>query len=62
MIKKKIANLLGLRSIITLITTIVLNYGFIVGKIDAKEYMVIAMMIFTFYFSKRDQGGGDING
>ena len=53
--KEKIIKLIDLRSIVTLITTIGLNYGFFAGKINAQEYLVFATMIYTFYFAKPDK-------
>ena len=54
--KEKIAKLIDLKSIITILITIALIYGFIVDKINAEQFMTIATMIFTFYFAKKDKG------
>lgn len=54
--KKQIAKLIDLKSIITMIVTGGLIYGFIVGKINAEQFMTIATMIFTFYFAKKEKG------
>ena len=54
--RKNLAKLIDLKSIITIIVTVALVYGFIVGKIDAKDFMMIATMVFTFYFSKKKEG------
>ena len=56
MIKEKIAKLIDLKSIITVLITICLIYGFIVDKVNAEQFMTIATMIFTFYFAKKDKG------
>jgi hypothetical protein len=58
--KNKIAKLIDLKSIITILITIALIYGFIVGKIGQEQFMTIATMIFTFYFAKKDKGSDDI--
>lgn len=50
--KDKLLNLLGVRSIITLCLTGVLCYGFIVGKIESKDFLVYVAMVFTFFFNK----------
>jgi len=52
--KDKIIKLVDLKSIITLILTITLDYGFIVGKIDAKDFLVYVTLVLTFYFAKKD--------
>lgn len=52
MIKEKIAKLIDLKSLITLALAITLIYGFIVGKIDSKDFLVYVTMVFTFYYAK----------
>ena len=54
--RDKIARLIDLKSIITILITLCLIYGFIVSKINAEQFMTIATMIFTFYFAKKDKG------
>jgi hypothetical protein len=54
--KDKIAKLIDLKSIITILITGSLIYGFVVEKINAEQFMTIATMIFTFYFAKKDKG------
>ena len=60
-IKDRIAKLIDLKSIITLIVTIIFSYGFIVDKIEAKDYVMIVVMIFTFYFNKDKKKEGEDN-
>ena len=52
MIKERLAKLIDLKSIITLAMTTALIYGFVVGKIDGKEFLVYVAMVLTFYFGK----------
>lgn len=59
--KDKIAKLIDLKSIITILITIALIYGFVVEKINAEQFMTIATMIFTFYFAKKDKGDDEID-
>ncbi len=54
--KKQISKLIDLKSIITILITGCLIYGFIVGKINNEQFMTIATMIFTFYFAKKEKG------
>lgn len=51
--KEKISKLIDLKSIITILITGCLIYGFVVDKINNEQFMTIATMIFTFYFAKR---------
>lgn len=57
--KDKIAKLIDLKSIITILITITLIFGFVVNKINAEQFMTIATMIFTFYFAKKEKGSDD---
>jgi len=53
--KQKIAKLIDLKSIITIVITACLVYGFVVGKVNNEQFMTIATMIFTFYFAKKEK-------
>jgi len=57
--KDKIAKLIDLKSIVTTLITIAFIYGFIVGKIEAKDFMLIATMVYTFYFTKKKENEDD---
>lgn len=57
--QERIAKLIDLKSIITILITIALIYGFVVNKVNAEQFMTIATMIFTFYFAKKDKGGDE---
>lgn len=52
--KDKIVKLIDLKSIITLALSITLIWGFIVSKIDAKDFLVYVTLVLTFYFAKKD--------
>ena len=58
---QKIAKLIDLKSIVTLIMTIALVYGFIVGKIKADQFITLATMVFMFYFQKGSGNNGKSN-
>lgn len=51
--KEKIAKLIDLKTLVTLGMTIGLLAGFFMGKIEAKEFMTITVMVFTYYFARR---------
>lgn len=53
-IKDKIAKLIDLKSIVTLFLTGALIYGLIDNKFDPNDVMTIIVMVFTFYFAKKD--------
>ena len=56
---EKISKLIDLKSIVTLALAITLIYGFVVGKVDSKDFLVYVTMVFTFYFAKKDVDKGD---
>jgi len=53
--KKNLANLIKVKTLITLTVVAVLAYGFIAGKIDAEKFMIVAIMVVTYYFNKKDE-------
>ena len=53
--KYRIAKLIDLKSIITILITGGLLYGFASGKISDEQFMTLATMIFTFYFAKKKE-------
>lgn len=52
--KTNLANLIKVKTLITLTVVAALTYGFIAGIIDAEKFMTIAVMVVTYYFSKKD--------
>lgn len=59
MIKEKIAKLIDLKSIITIIMTIGLVWGFVNTKITSEQFITLATMTFTFYFTRpKEEGRG----
>ena len=53
--KERIAKLIDLKSIVTLCLTGLLIYGLIANKFDPNDVMTIIVMVFTFYFSKKEK-------
>lgn len=54
-IRKAIIRLLGVRTIITLSLTVALIYGFVVGRVETKDFLLYVAMAFTFFFSKENK-------
>lgn len=50
--KQKIANLIDLKTLVTLTLISGLLYGFIVGKISADDFMEMVSIVIVFYFAK----------
>ncbi len=52
--KTNLANLIKVKTLITLTIIATLTYGFVAGMIDGEKFMTIAIMIVTYYFNKTD--------
>ena len=52
--KEKIAKLIDLKSIVTMAMTGALVFGFVVGKIQADQFITLVTMVFMFYFQKKE--------
>lgn len=53
-ILEKIANLIDLKSIITIIMVVSLAVSFFLDKVTAEQFIPLVTMIITFYFAKKD--------
>ena len=53
-IRKRIANLLSVKSLVTLVLTIVFAYMAVTGKIS-QDFMTIYAVIIAFYFGTQSQ-------
>lgn len=49
---EELKKLIDLKSIITIVLTIALVVGFFKGLVSTENFFAIALMVFTFYFSK----------
>lgn len=53
--KEKIAKLINVKSIVTIILTVVIAYLAVIGKVDVKE---IYLIIISFYFGTQHEKKG----
>ena len=58
-IRKSIANLLSVKSLVTIVLTIVFAYMAVTGKIS-QDFMTIYAVIIAFYFGTQSQKTQDI--
>lgn len=59
-ILNKIAKLIDVKSLISLLFAVCLSIGFLRGSVDVKDYLTVCTMAFTFYFSfQRDKNIDD---
>lgn len=58
-IRKRIANLLSVKSLVTIVLTMVFAYMAVTGKIS-QDFMTIYAVIIAFYFGTQSQKTQDI--
>lgn len=58
-IRKRIANLLSVKSLVTIVLTVVFAYMAVTGKIS-QDFMTIYAVIIAFYFGTQSQKTQDI--
>ena len=58
-IRKRIANLISVKSLVTIVLTIVFAYMAVAGKIS-QDFMTIYAVIIAFYFGTQSQKTQDI--
>ena len=51
MLLQKIAKLIDVKSLISLLFAICLSIAFLQGKVNVKDYLTVCTMAFTFFFS-----------
>lgn len=61
LIFQKIAKLVDVKSIISLLFAICLSIGFLNGRVDVKDYLTVCTMAFTFFFSYQNGKKNDDN-
>lgn len=58
--KEKLTSLIDVKTIITFTVTAVFAYLSITGKLTVDQFMIIASMIFTYFFAKRSTADQDL--
>lgn len=59
---QKIAKLVDVKSIISLLFAVCLSIAFLQGRVDVKDYLTVCTMAFTFFFSYQNNKKNDNNG
>ena len=52
---KRAANLLSVKSIVTLVLTLVFAYLAVVGSVTGQDFLTIFLMVVSFYFGTQSQ-------
>jgi hypothetical protein len=56
---QKIAKLVDVKSIISLLFAVCLSIAFLQGRVDVKDYLTVCTMAFTFFFSYQTKKNED---
>ena len=63
LLKKRLSNLLTVKSIVTIILTIVFAWLAVAGRVSTDQFLTVFTVVFGFYFGtqaeKRSQTSGD---
>lgn len=51
--KNKLAKLINVKSIVTLVLVFVFSYLSVTGKVSPADFQTVFLMIITFYFTRR---------
>ena len=57
--KTRFARLVDVKSIVTFVVTAVFAYLAVTSKIAVDQFMIIAVMVFTYFFSKKPEEPAD---
>lgn len=58
---EKLTNLIDVKSIVTLVLTLVFAYLAIIGTIDKDNYMMVFIMIMTYFFTKKNSTTNEVS-
>lgn len=56
-VKKTVQNLLTVKSIVTIMLTVVFSYLAVVGRISGEQFLTIFSVVVAFYFGTQYQKG-----
>lgn len=65
LVKKRLANLLAVKSIVTVILTAVFAYLAAAGQVTTEQFLTVFTVVIAFYFgtqAERKAAGGEANG
>lgn len=65
LVKKRLANLLAVKSIVTVILTVVFAYLAVAGQVTTEQFLTVFTVVIAFYFgtqAERKAAGGEANG
>ena len=57
--KSKLAKLIDVKTLVTFTVTRVFAYLAIIGKVEVEQFMIIAVMVFTYFFSKKSNDSSE---
>lgn len=57
-LKKRLANLLAVKSIVTLVLTAVFAYVTVIGQVSTEQFLTIFTVVISFYFGTQKVSEG----
>lgn len=59
--KERLAKLLTVKSIVTIVLTMVFGYLSVIGKVTATEFLTVFAVVISFYFgTQHEKKSGDV--
>lgn len=55
LLKKRLANLLCVKSIVTIILTVVFAYMAVIGRVTPDQYLTVFAVVIAFYFGVQSE-------
>lgn len=55
LLKKRLANLLAVKSIVTIVLTAVFAYMTVMGKVSAEQFLTVFTVVIAFYFGTQTE-------
>ena len=62
LLKKRLANLLCVKSIVTIVLTCVFAYMTVMGAVSSDQFLTVFTVVIAFYFGTQAQKAQDSNG
>lgn len=55
LLKKRLANLLCIKSIVTVMLTAVFSYMTVIGRVSSDQFLTVFVVVVSFYFGTQSQ-------
>lgn len=62
LLKKRLANLLCIKSIVTVMLTAVFSYMTVMGRVSSDQFLTVFVVVVSFYFGTQSQKNDNASG